>query len=239
MTVQACINAAPAWPVVKGRGPGRHVRRRWVSKDSKDSFYTVLNEINNARYQYFEQDGVPADILIQHHPDDHSTNSRTSSSPRPKVRLWGRYDAPVGGTQASARSSTTRPRPWSDHSRPLLTYGVLNYTACSSKRILSSCNEWMKDEHGTRYGFAGNYSSHSISITTSSRVDPDSPEFGYYRNYNNPAFDNGTRKDMYMGGFDDHSLLRSRRTNFDIVFWQTHVHKKESRHDRERVACLQ
>jgi hypothetical protein len=28
------------------------------------------------------------------------------------------------------------------------------------------------------------------------------PEFGYYRNWNTPTFDNGQRKDMFMAAFD-------------------------------------
>jgi hypothetical protein len=61
----------------------------------------------------------------------------------------------------------------------------------------------MKDEHGTRYGFAGNYSSHSIgwthNFTPSLQMRP---EFGYYRNWTTPTFDNGVRKDMFMAGID-------------------------------------
>ena len=64
-------------------------------------------------------------------------------------------------------------------------------------------NEWMKDEHGTRYGFPGNYSSNSIGWTHNfSQSFQFRPELGYYRNWNTPTFDNGQKKDMFMVGFD-------------------------------------
>jgi hypothetical protein len=61
----------------------------------------------------------------------------------------------------------------------------------------------MNDENGTRYGFAGNYSSHTIgwthNFTPSLQVRP---EIGYYRSYNSPAFDNGARNNMLLAGVD-------------------------------------
>ena len=48
-----------------------------------------------------------------------------------------------------------------------LTYGVLNYTMfqLSKKDFLTVRNEWWRDEHGKRSGFAGNYTSHAIGLT--------------------------------------------------------------------------
>src|SRR5262249_15537130 len=52
-TVQACIHAgADMAPWYKGAVPTGMFGVRWVSKDNNDSFYTVLNAINNARFQY-------------------------------------------------------------------------------------------------------------------------------------------------------------------------------------------
>lgn len=119
--------------------------------------------------------------------------------------LW-EHDAPVGGTPSIGPFQHNLGGGLGPTIPGLsLTYGLLNYTALqlSKKDFVVVRNEWMKDENGTRYGFAGNYSSHSIGWThffsPSLQIRP---EFGYYRNYNNPAFDNGLRKDMYMFGFD-------------------------------------
>ncbi len=85
-----------------------------------------------------------------------------------------------------------------------LTYGVLNYTMLqvSKKDFFTVRNDWMKDEHGTRYGFKGNDSSHSLGWTHNfAPALQVRPEVGYYRNYNGPAFDNGLKNDIWMAGF--------------------------------------
>jgi len=82
---------------------------------------------------------------------------------------------------------------------------VLNYTAfkLSNSTFMVFRNEWMKDEHGTRYGFRGNYTSNSIGLTYNhNKVFQVRPEIGYYRNWNVPAFDNGARQNMLLYGFD-------------------------------------
>jgi hypothetical protein len=73
----------------------------------------------------------------------------------------------------------------------------------SPKDFLTIRNEWVKDEHGTRYGFPGNYSGHAIGMTHNfSETMQIRPEIGYYRSYNANAFDNGANKDMVLYGFD-------------------------------------
>ena len=86
-----------------------------------------------------------------------------------------------------------------------LAYGVVNYTMfhLSHKTFLTVRNEWTKDEHGTRYGFAGNYTSHTIGLAHHfSENFQIRPEIGYYRNYNQRAFDNGAKQGMWLYGFD-------------------------------------
>ena len=86
-----------------------------------------------------------------------------------------------------------------------LTYGVLNFTLfqLTEKNFLTLRNEWIKDEHGTRYGFPGNYTSNSVGLTHNfTPYLQIRPEFGFYRNHNTPAFDNGRKKEMYMFGVD-------------------------------------
>jgi hypothetical protein len=119
--------------------------------------------------------------------------------------MWEK-DAPVGGTpsigpvQFGSGGGLGPTIPGTS-----LTYGVLNYTVLqvSNKDFFVVRNEWMNDEHGTRYGFAGNYSSNSIgwthNFTPSLQIRP---ELGYYRNWNTLTFDNGQRKDMFMAAFD-------------------------------------
>jgi hypothetical protein len=207
-TVQACINAgADMAPWYRGATPAGMFGVRWVSRDNMDSFYTVLNEINNAQFRYFELDGQPAghhNYNIVQTTWQHKFNDKLFTKTEGYI-LW-EQNAAVGGTPSIGPFAFNSGGGIGPTIPGLsLTYGLLNYTALqlSKKDFIVVRNEWMKDEHGTRYGFAGNYSSHSIGwthfFTPSLMIRP---EFGYYRNYNTPAFDNGLKKDMYMGGFD-------------------------------------
>jgi hypothetical protein len=64
-------------------------------------------------------------------------------------------------------------------------------------------NEWWKDERGMRSGFAGNYTSHTIGLSHQfNDVLMLRPEIGYYRNWNQPAFDLGTKQGIWIYGFD-------------------------------------
>lgn len=207
-TVQACLNAgADMAPWYRGATPTGMFGVRWVSKDNNDSFYTVLNAINNAEFRYFDVNGVPAGHhnynIIQstwQHRFCKEILTKTEA-----YYMWER-NAAVGGTpsigpvqfNSGGGLGATIPGLSS-------TYGVLNYTMFQmcDKTFLTVRNEWMKDEHGTRYGFAGNYTSHSIGLTHNfNPVLQVRPEIGYYRNWNNPAFDNGAKNGMWLVGID-------------------------------------
>ena len=207
-TVQAAIHAgADMAPWYVGAVPTGMFGVRWVSKDNRDSFYTVLNAINNANYRYFELDGQPAGHhnynIIQttwQHKFNDCVHTKTEA-----YYMW-EHDAAVGGTaslggvQFGTGGGIGPTVPGTSQ-----TYGILNYTmfAFSKKDFLTFRNEVMKDENGTRYGAPGVYSSHSVGWTHWFNQNLlVRPEVGYYRNYNNPVFDNGARKDMWMGGLD-------------------------------------
>jgi hypothetical protein len=85
------------------------------------------------------------------------------------------------------------------------SYGVLNYTmfACSKKDFITVRNEWWRDERGMRAGYPGTYSSHAIGLTHNfNEVLQIRPEVGLYRNWTEPAFDLGTKQNLWMCGFD-------------------------------------
>ena len=86
-----------------------------------------------------------------------------------------------------------------------LAYGVLNYTmfGLSDRDYFTIRNEWYRDERGMRTGFAGNYTSHTIGLSHQfNDVMMLRPEIGYYRNWDNFAFDNGTKHGVWIYGFD-------------------------------------
>jgi Putative beta-barrel porin-2, OmpL-like. bbp2 len=180
---------------------------RWVSKDNNDSFYTVLNAINNAEFRYFDLRGQPAghhNYNIIQTTWQHRFNERIHTKTEAYL-MWER-NAAVGGTPSIGPFQFNSGGGLGPTVPGLsLTYAVLNYTMfqISPKDFLTVRNEWVKDEHGTRYGFAGNYTSNTIGWTHYfSPVFQVRPEIGYYRNWNNPAFDNGMRKDMLLAGVD-------------------------------------
>src|SRR5262249_12020263 len=150
-TVQAAIHSgADMAPWYKGAVPTGMFGVRWVSKDNNDSFYTVLNAINNANFQYFEQDGQPAG---HHNYNIIQTTWQHRFTPqfftKTEAYLMGEHDAPVGGTpslgppQFGSGGGLGPTIPGTS-----LTYGVLNYTmfAMGKKDFLVLRNEWMKDE---------------------------------------------------------------------------------------------
>ena len=54
-----------------------------------------------------------------------------------------------------------------------------------------------------RTGYPGTYTSNTIGLTHNfNSVLQIRPEIGFYRNWDEPAFDLGTKQNLVMGGFD-------------------------------------
>ena len=208
-TVQAAIHSgtdmAPWYP---GAIPTGMFGVRWVSCDNKDSIYAVLNAINDAKFRYFVVDGQ-----LQGHDNFNYIVSTWQHTFSPQVFtktegyfMW-QLDAPVGGTpsfgpvQSFGSGGGFGPLiPGVSH-----TFGVVNYTCFETSKtsFITFRNEWWDDEQGERSGFAGVYTSNSIGW--SKNITPElqvRPEIGFYRNWDRPAFDLGTKKDMMLAGVD-------------------------------------
>jgi hypothetical protein len=207
-TVQAAIHAgADMAPWYVGAVPTGMFGVRWVSKDNNDSVYTVLNAINNAEFRYFDLRGQPAghhNYNIFQSTWQHRFNERIHTKTEAYV-MWER-NAAVGGTpslgpfQFNSGGGIGPTIPGLS-----LTYAILNYTMfqVSKSDFITVRNEWAQDEHGTRYGFAGNYTSHTLGWTHNFTPELQvRPEIGYYRNWTGPAFDNGAKQGMLLAGFD-------------------------------------
>jgi len=81
----------------------------------------------------------------------------------------------------------------------------VNYTVLvtSPKDFFTLRNEVWRDEDGERSGFSGTYTSHAIGVTHNfTSFFQIRPEVGYYRNWNNPAFDLGRRRGIVLAGVD-------------------------------------
>ncbi len=120
--VQGAIHSgADMAPWYEGAVPTGMFGVRWVSQDNNDSFYTVLNAINNAEFQYFDLRGSARRApQLQHFSDDvAATGSARKSTPRPNRTLCGRTTPRSVEPPASARSSSTARRTRTDCPRPL------------------------------------------------------------------------------------------------------------------------
>ncbi len=81
------------------------------------------------------------------------------------------------------------------------TYGVLNYTVwqLSHKDFITFRNEAWKDTDGERTGFPGLYTSNAVGLTHNFTPWLQvRPEIDFFRNWHEPAFDNGRRQNQFM-----------------------------------------
>ena len=179
---------------------------RWVALDNKDSFYLVLNNINNAKFRHFDVDGQPAG----HDNFNYIVGTWQHAFTREIITklegyyMW-QYDAVVGGTPSIGplRSFGGGGGKGADLPGQSLAYGFVNYTMfqVSNRDYITVRNEWWRDERGMRTGFAGHYYSGTLGLSHQfNDVVMIRPEVGYYRNFNRGAFDLGTEKAMTMVG---------------------------------------
>lgn len=201
----AGTDMAPWYP---GATPTFATGFRWVAQDNKDAFYTWLNALNNAQFRHFEVNGQPAGhdnfnyiVTTWEHQFTEAINTKTEA-----YYMW-EYNAEVGGTPSIG---PVKPYGGGGGDGILIpglsrAYGVLNYTmfSLSERDYLTVRNEWYRDETGFRTGYAGNYTSHTIGYSHQfNDVLMVRPEVGYYRNWTEPAFDDGTKKGTWIFGFD-------------------------------------
>jgi hypothetical protein len=181
---------------------------RWVLPSNNDSFYTCLNNYNNAKFRYFMADGHKAghdnfNYIVSTWSHRFSKKFHTHTE---AYYMW-QIDAVVGGTPSLAPPAYFGGGGGLGKYLPGLsrTYGVLNYTMVqlSHRDYFTIRNEWWRDERGERSGFASNYSSHTIGISHQfNDLTLIRPEIGFYHSYDVPAFNLGTTKNLLMYGFD-------------------------------------
>jgi hypothetical protein len=207
--LQAGLNAGNDMaPWYKGAIPCGFFAVRWVSKENNDAFYTALNQINNAQFRHFTVDGQPAGhdnfnyvVTTWEHRFNEYFHTKTEA-----YYMWER-NAVVGGTPSIGPVQSFGGGGGIGAPIPGLSeaFGVLNYTmfAFSKRDYLAARNEWWKDTTGFRATFAGNYTSHTIGWSHQfNDLVMIRPEIGYYRNWNEPAFDLGTKHGIWIYGFD-------------------------------------
>jgi hypothetical protein len=207
--LQAAIHAGTDMaPWYAGATPTGMFGIRWVSADNKDSVYVVLNSINDAEFRYFTEGGIPSGhdnfnyvVGTWQHKFGERVHTKTES-----YFMW-QNDAVVGGTPSLGPIMPFGSGGGIGATLPgtSLAYGVLNYTMfkASKNDFITFRNEWWRDQRGMRSGFAGNYTSHAIGLSHNfSSTFQVRPEVGYYRNWDQPAFDLGTKPGIWIAGID-------------------------------------
>jgi hypothetical protein len=195
-------------PWYAGATPTGAFGLRYVTEDNNDAMYTWLNAINNAEFRHFTVNGQPAGhdnfnyvVSTWEHRFSEYVHTKTEA-----YFMWQR-NAELGGTPSLGPLEPYGGGGGDGLTLPglSLAYGVLNYTmfAINKQDYITLRNEWWRDERGMRSGFPGNYSSHTIGLSHNiNSVLQVRPEIGYYRNWDNPAFDLGTKHDLWLYGFD-------------------------------------
>jgi hypothetical protein len=181
---------------------------RWVGKDNNDAVYAWLNAVNSGEFRHFQQYGVPLGhenfnyfVATWEHRCTKDIHTKTES-----YYMWER-NGEIGGTPSLG---PVKPFGGGGGDGTLIpgftqSYGVLNYTnfAFTTKDYLCVRNEWYKDESGYRLGARGTYTSHTIGLSHYfNDVFLVRPEIGYYRNWHEQGFDNGTKRGIWIYGFD-------------------------------------
>jgi hypothetical protein len=194
----------------KGAVPCGYFGARWVSKDNNDSIYTVLNQINGAKFRHFTERDQPSghdnfNYLVS--TWEHKFTKDGSIHTATEAYFMWQRDAELGGTPSLGPVQSFGGGGGDGALIPgtSLAYGVLNYTefAISKKDYICVRNEWWKDEKGMRSGFPGVYTSHTIGLSHNfNSLFQIRPEIGYYRNWTNGAFDLGAKKGITIYGFD-------------------------------------
>jgi hypothetical protein len=211
--VQAAIESGTDMaPWYKGATPTLFAGLRWESTEGKDAVYTCLNNYNSAEFRHFIQGG-PGGFQPSGHDNynyivstwEHKFNDYVHTATE-GYYMW-QHDAEVGGTPSlgpvmdyggGGGNGTLLPG-WS------YAYGLLNYTEFKTSENNYFClrNEWWEDTRGMRSGFAGVYTSHTVGFSHNfNSCLQVRPEVGYYRNWTQPAFDNGTLQGLWQYGFD-------------------------------------
>jgi hypothetical protein len=199
--VQAGLNFGDDMaPWYQGAIPSGFFGLRWISKNNKDSVYTCLNQINDAKFQQFNQNGFNAQLTPvygSYYASGHDNYNYIVSTWQHKftdrffTKTEGYYmwekDPYLGGTvsigPAKPQGGGGGPGVFFDGTAH--TYGGVNYTCfkLNSKDFITFRNEIWDDADGMRSGFPGTYVSSTIGVshnfTNNLQIRP---ECGYYRN---------------------------------------------------------
>lgn len=208
-TVQAGLHAGTDMaPWYKGAVPTGLFGVRWVADSNNDSVYLMLNNINSWKFRRFKMygqklghDNYNCFVGTWQHKFNDDIHTKTEG-----YFLWQR-DAVVGGTPSAGPKKRFGGGGGIGDNIPGTTwaYGLLNYTVflITDDDFVTVRNEVWRDADGERSGYAGTYTSHALGWTHNfNEITQIRPEIGYYRNWDNKAFDLGRKRYLWLAGMD-------------------------------------
>jgi hypothetical protein len=220
--IESGTDMAPWYPGAVATG---FAGLRWVSEDNHDAFYTCLNNINAAEFRHLDVAGNAVghddyNYIVSTYEHKFNENVHTATE---AYFMW-QIDAVLGGTPTLGTVGSYGGGGGGLANVPVSqggilvpgvsrAYGFLNYTEFgmagtnagdwAKNDYICVRNEWWEDDRGMRSGVPGNYTSDTIGYCHNFNAALQvRPEFGFYRNWNNPAFDNGKLQNLYMFAVD-------------------------------------
>ncbi len=160
---------------------------QWISKNNRDSIYLVANSINDARYAI--NNVQQNNITWSHHFRAFHDRWHTKTE---AYYIW-LHHVPATVLPSNVSPGFTN------------AYGAVNYLVgrINSKAYVTFRNEILNDQQGQRTGVATAYTSHGIGVTYwLNKSMAIRPEFRYERSYATRAYNQGTKKDQFMGAVD-------------------------------------
>jgi hypothetical protein len=188
--LSAGCDAAPWTPDAKVTG-NACISYTW--RNGQDNIYTCANSINDGKYAY---NNLAAYYATWYHKINSSWHIATES--------WYQYERKTPSIFGNVPAQTNASGAWCAPGEDRCfapEWALLNYVEkqFSKKDYLSIRNEYFDDIKGQRTGTKSRYTEHLIGwghwIGTTILVRP---EVSFGRSYDNPAYDNGTKKNQLM-----------------------------------------
>jgi hypothetical protein len=188
--LSAGCDAAPWTPDAKVTG---NACLSYTWRNGQDNIYTCANSINDGKYAY---NNLAAYYATWYHKINSSWHIATES--------WYQYERKTPSIFGNVPAQTNASGAWCAPGEDRCfapEWALLNYVEkqFSKKDYLSIRNEYFDDIKGQRTGTKSRYTEHLIGwghwIGTTILVRP---EVSFGRSYDNPAYDNGTKKNQLM-----------------------------------------
>ena len=180
------------WQQDPGNQPTGTVMIQWISPNQMDSIYAGDNAFNNGKFGYNNLQQIVGTWT-------HKFNDKIYTATEALYMYM-----------LDAKTHPTPEVPFQSGSFPVKPgyapeWGILNYTMfrIGPSAFLTFRNEFYNDIVGSRTGYATEYSEHSFGLTWwPDKIITLRPELRFDHSYDTAAFDNGTRRNQFVGSMD-------------------------------------